>query len=90
MGEDDMTSIEKIRAQVEEVRREHHAVHESLGAYDFCNKDEANWPCPTLRLAEKVLKLAQFVDNIRTGKYLSQRDDVEVAERVLAECAEEE
>ena len=57
-----MKEIEKIRAEVEEVRREHgHIDGEEVVEGDLCAAAECAyiWPCPALRLAEKYLKVAE-------------------------------
>lgn len=59
-----MSDVETIREMVEEVRKEHCSTfgYDSAGepVYDYCAScDDEPWPCPTLRLAEKVLVLAE-------------------------------
>jgi len=75
-------SIEKIRAEVRRVREEHveGAIKELCRG--CCNN--MIWPCPTLRLAEKVLKLAEALEKIRGGAWDWPS---ELAKRVLAEVA---
>ena len=60
-----------------------------------CTGCLSDWPCQTLRLAEKYLKLAEAMELIRTCEEWDAEDNIgsrtpgEVAERVLADCAEE-
>jgi hypothetical protein len=100
-----MTDIEKIRAEVEQVRREHVVLpgHYPPFCY-FCSHSQESgylWPCPTLRLAEDKLKLAEALDDL--VKVVAQLEGVEipyplaipigvrlkVAERALSEVARE-
>lgn len=70
-----MTPIEKIRAEVEEVRLVHLS---DIEIPDFC--DCGNYlPCVTLRFAEDKLKLAEFL----AGEYWSATQ----AHALLAEVA---
>jgi hypothetical protein len=82
-----VSAIEQIRAEVEEVRKEHRNKDSHLytSGHGYCpvclwkGKIGARerWPCPTLRLAEDKLKLALHID----------RGDPDDTEGILAEVA---
>jgi len=78
-----VSDIDRIRAEVEGLQEQH--VPDS---WNNCLGCAFVWPCPALRLAEKVLKLAEAVEYFRDAmpfKSCGQR----MAERALAECAKE-
>ena len=77
-----MTSIEKIRAEVEGIRKEHqHYEGEDVKIGPLCGSIDCAsvWPCPTLRLAEDKLRLAEWIE--------ASDSPSELIERVLAEVA---
>ena len=66
----EMTSIELIRQQVEEMRKEHKRCHPRWEDGSTCLRSDdhrkhcdscggVTWPCPTLQLAEDKLALAE-------------------------------
>jgi len=87
-----MTDIERIRAEVKEVRKEHvHHEGEDVKIGPLCGALDcaAIWPCPTLRLAEDKLKLAEAVAEtigfLRSAGYDHACAKIE---RVLSEVSE--
>lgn len=61
------TSIDKIREQVERVREDHRSDNHPQLPYCSCDPGTKDgslipWPCPTLRFAEKMLKLAEALE----------------------------
>lgn len=63
------TSIERIREQVARVREEHCNGRPNLAAeVGYCNgcvragAAPTSWPCPTIKLAENNLKLAEALE----------------------------
>jgi hypothetical protein len=89
---DQVTPIERIRAEVEGMRKEH--VKDPALSHRICNQEQcySAWPCPTLRLAEDKLKLAEALALLPCDCPLGHMVDAEFcpygrAERVLAEVA---
>lgn len=87
------TSIDKLRAEVEAVRKEHRQsdyADECVDGGQLCESLDCPcvWPCPTLKLAERMLKLAEALHEMTTNPSQSCGSTcVPKAERVLADVA---
>ena len=80
-----MSDIERIRAEVEDVRR----AHFYSGVEHVCDPRDETWGCTALRLAEDKLKLAEALEEVIEGHGSKARSLalLPMIKRVLAEVA---